>query len=230
MAGWQALLQGCQLDEAAFPVLLAAALAERDALDGIEVAPMVRRALAFIASTGPASDQDRWEEDAGINAFTLATCIAALVCGAPWLDEPAKGWALRIADDWNSRIEEWTAVHDTPLARAHGVAGYCVRIAPPVDTDGAPHLERILAIKNRIDDPGLPAEDQVATDFLHLVRMGLRDAADPLVLDTLQLADALLRVRHRAVPPGTATSATAMANTTTVAPSTAPAAGAPGRC
>jgi glucoamylase len=192
--------QGCQLDEAAFPVLLAAALAERGALDGIEVATMIRRALAFIASSGPSSEQDRWEEDAGINAFTVATCIAALVCGAPWLAEPERTWALRIADDWNSRIEAWTAVYDTALARAHGVAGYYVRIAPPVDTTGVPHLERVLAIKNQVQDPGLPAEDQVATDFLHLVRVGLRAADDPLVLATLKVADALLRVETPAGP------------------------------
>lgn len=199
--GGKAFWQGCQLDEAAFPVLLAAALAERDALDGIEVATMIRRALAFIAGNGPASDQDRWEEDAGINAFTLATCIAALVCGAQWLDEPARSWALRIADDWNSRIEAWTAVYDTALARAHGVAGYYVRIAPPAEADGLRHLERALAIKNQVRDPGLAAEDQVATDFLHLVRVGLRDAADPLVLDTVRLVDALLRVE---TPAGSA--------------------------
>lgn len=198
--GGKAYWQGCQLDEAAFPVLLADALAERDALDGIEVATMIQRALAFIARMGPASNQDRWEEDAGINAFTLATCIAALVCGAQWLAGPAKDWALRIADDWNACIEAWTAVHDTALARAQGVAGYYVRIAPPVDTDGQRHLERVLAIKNQIHDPGLAAADQVATDFLHLVRMGLRDAGDPLVLDTLKVADALLRVETPAGP------------------------------
>jgi glucoamylase len=198
--GGTAFWQGCQLDETAFPVLLAAALAEREALDGIEVAPMILRALAFIARMGPASDQDRWEEDAGINAFTLATCIAALVCGAPWLDEPARAWALRIADDWNSRVEEWTAVQDTALARAHGVAGYYVRSAPPLAPDGLRHLERNLTIKNRADDPGVPAEDQVATDFLHLVRMGLREPGDPLVLDTLEVADALLRVETPAGP------------------------------
>lgn len=198
--GGTAFWSGCQLDEAAFPVLLAAALAEREALDGIEVAPMIRRALAFIARIGPASEQDRWEEDAGINAFTVATCIAALVCGAPWLPEPARSWALRIADDWNSRIEEWTAVHDTALARAHDVAGYYVRIAPPVDTDGLPHLERILPIKNRTHDPGLAAENQVATDFLHLVRVGLRAPDDPLVVDTVKVADALLRVQTPAGP------------------------------
>ena len=198
--GGKPFWQGSQLDEAAFPVLLAAALAERGALDGIEVAAMVQRALGFIARTGPSSDQDRWEEDAGINAFTLATCIAALTCGASWLDEPARGWALRIADDWNARIEEWTAVYGTTLAQAHGVAGYYVRIAPPAGADGAEHLERILAIKNRIGDPGLAAEDQVATDFLQLVRLGLRDAHDPLVVDTLKVVDHLLKVDTPAGP------------------------------
>jgi glucoamylase len=192
--GGKPFWRGSQLDEAAFPVLLAAALAERDALAGIDVAAMIRRALAFIARGGPASDQDRWEEDAGINAFTLGTCIAALVCGAPWLEEPARGWALRIADDWNSHIEDWTAVHATTLASAHAVAGYYVRIAPPVGRDGAEHLERILPIKNHRCDPELAAEDQVATDFLQLVRLGLRDANDSLVVDTLKVIDDLLKV------------------------------------
>jgi GH15 family glucan-1,4-alpha-glucosidase len=73
---------GIQLDEAAFPVLLAAVLAERDALDGINVRDMAGRALSFIMRHGPASDQDRWEEDAGVNTFTLAVCISALVGGA----------------------------------------------------------------------------------------------------------------------------------------------------
>jgi len=74
---------GIQLDETAFPVLLACALDERGALDGIEVTDMIRRALSFLVRNGPVSDQDRWEENAGINTFTLAVCIAALVTGAP---------------------------------------------------------------------------------------------------------------------------------------------------
>ena len=124
----------------------------------------------------------------------MATCIAALVCGAPWLDEPARGWALRIADDWNSRIEDWTAVHDTTLAtRAMAVAGYYVRIAPPV---GRRWRRNILSAscRSRITDVtrALAAEDQVATDFLQLVRLGLRDANDSLVVDTLKVIDDLL--------------------------------------
>lgn len=189
--GGKAYWHGNQLDEAAFPVLLAVAIAERKALDGIDVTAMIRAALGFIARNGPATEQDRWEEDAGINAFTLATCIAALVCGAPWLEEPARDWAMRLADDWNARIERWTYVQDTALARALGVAGYYVRIAPP---GGDGKLDQILAIKNRACDPGIAADEQVATDFLHLVRLGLRDAQDPRVLDTLKVVDSQLKV------------------------------------
>jgi glucoamylase len=96
--GGKSYWSGIQLDEAAFPVLLAAALDERDALGGTEVADMVRRALAFLVRTGPVSDQDRWEEDAGLNTFTLAVCISALVAGAPYLPAEACARLCRLLE------------------------------------------------------------------------------------------------------------------------------------
>ncbi len=192
--GGRPFWRGEQLDETAFPVLLATGLRERDALGGIDVGDMVRRALGFIARNGPATAQDRWEEDAGLNAFTLAVCIAALVCGADDLDEPSRRLALDIADDWNSRIEDWTSVRDTPLAKANGVAGYYVRIAPAPASPDDPALARILPIRNHALDPGLRADEQVATDFLQLVRFGLRDAHDPLVVGTVTVVDRVLKV------------------------------------
>src|SRR6185295_11558651 len=115
-AYWRAV----QLDETAFPVLLAATLAERDALGGVDFRDMVHRALSFVASHGPASDQDRWEEDAGVNTFTLAVCVAALVAGAEWLEPDARATALGLADFWNASIEDWTVVTGTSLARRLG--------------------------------------------------------------------------------------------------------------
>ncbi|HEX8755388.1 MAG TPA: glycoside hydrolase family 15 protein [Steroidobacteraceae bacterium] len=185
---------GVQLDETAFPVLLAAALEERGALDGIEIADMIRRALAFLVCNGPASDQDRWEEDAGINTFTLAACIAALVCGAPHLEPGARELALAVADYWNARMEDWTSVTDTPLARKHGVPGYYVRVAPRDAVRDRGALQRMLPVKNQVLDPGLPAYAQIGVDFLQLVRLGLRRADDPLISATVRLADALLKV------------------------------------
>ena len=114
-------------------MLLAAALDERGALHGTRIADMVGRALSFLARHGPASDQDRWEEDAGLNTFTLAVCISALVAGARYLPADGRDLALALADYWNARLEDWTVAYDTPLARLYGVPGYYVRVAPTQD-------------------------------------------------------------------------------------------------
>ena len=185
---------GIQLDETALPVLLVASLAEREALEGTEVTDMVCRALSFIARNGPASAQDRWEEDAGLNTFTLAVCIAALVSGAPYLPADGRELALDIADFWNSRLEDWTAVLDTPLSRQFRIPGYYVRVAPQQAIDDRGALDRVLSIKNHDFDPGLPAAAQFGVDFLQLVRFGLRRFDDPLILGSVQLADAFLKV------------------------------------
>jgi glucoamylase len=191
---------GVQLDETALPVVLAALLHERDALDGIEVADMTRRALGFIARMGPVSDQDRWEEDRGINAFTLAVTIAALVAGAGFLNPGERSAALAVADDWNARIESWLFTGKSALAGRAGVAGHYMRAAPADVFSGAAATERVLPIKNRSPDPGLPACEQVSTDFLQLVRFGLRAADDPHVQDSLTVIDAVLRVQTPSGP------------------------------
>ena len=185
--------QGIQLDETAFPVLLAAALDDREALSGIEVEDMVRRAIGFIARTGPATDQDRWEENAGVNPFTLAVCIAALVAGAELLPPPACDWAVELADFWNGNIERWTAVTGTPLAKQLRVSGYYVRVAPLQIVEDHGDLRHVIPIRNRVGRVAIEADEQVGTEFLQLVRFGLRSADDPLILDSLRVADALLK-------------------------------------
>lgn len=184
---------GVQLDETAFPVLLACALAERGRLDGIRPQAMTRRALGFIVRNGPASPQDRWEEDAGLNTFTLAACIAALVAGADLLPDADGELARAVADAWNARLEDWTVASDTDLAQQHGIAGYYVREAPHGVVNDRDALHGALPIKNRADGANTPASRQVALDFLQLVRLGLRRADAPLIRDSVQLADALLR-------------------------------------
>jgi glucoamylase len=186
---------GLQLDETAFPVLLAVCLAERSALHGIQIGDMVRRALAYIVRSGPATAEDRWEEDPGVNAFTLAACIAALVSGAAYLDPPARQLALTVADYWNARLEDWTTARRTPLAAQHGIEAYYVRVAPAEILHDPAAIEAVLPVKNWRTDPDMKAWQQVGVDFLQLVRFGLRRADDPLILATLGLVDALLEVR-----------------------------------
>ncbi len=191
--GGKPFWEGVQLDETAFPVLLAGVLADADALDGIPVEDMVRRALAFLAANGPSSAQDRWEEDAGINTFTLAVMIAALVEGARFLSREESRFALMLADYWNARIEDWTWTEGGKLAGKLGVRGYYLRAAPAdvLSREDAKH--EVVPVKNRSHDNQLAAEDQIATDFLQLVRYGLRRADDPKIVESVHAIDKLLR-------------------------------------
>ncbi|MGA7799377.1 MAG: glycoside hydrolase family 15 protein [Gammaproteobacteria bacterium] len=191
--GGKPFWQGIQLDETAFPVLLAAALQEQSALGEIAVGDMVFRAIRFLLREGPVTGQDRWEEDSGINPFTMAVVIAALVDGAQFLAGKARDCALMVADYWNARLEDWTFVGGTDLARRFAIPGYFLRTAPEdvLLHDGA-YREWVL-IKNRAHDPHLPASEQVGTDFLQLVRYGLRAADDPGVVASLKVIDGLLK-------------------------------------
>jgi len=191
--GGKPFWQGIQLDETAFPVLLAGALAERGVLGEVRVEDMVRRALGFIAREGPVTSEDRWEEDAGVNTFTVAVIIAALVEGSRFLDGREAECALMLADAWNSRLDEWTWAADTALAQRLGVPGYYMRITPQdVLTHDGTKVEHLL-VKNRAHDPGLAADEQLAVDCFQLARFGLRAVDDPHMAASIKAVDALLR-------------------------------------
>ncbi len=113
---------------------------------------------------------------------------------AQFLPAAEEAFVLELADYWNARLDDWTAVHNTEFARRHGVDGYYLRIMPSSALSDASDLMRAMPIKNRQTDPGLSVSEQIGGDFLQLVRYGLRDANDPLVRDTLKLVDKLLRV------------------------------------
>jgi glucoamylase len=185
--------QGIQLDETAMPVLLAEMLEDRDALRGIAVEDMVRRALGYIARTGPSTGQDRWEENEGINAFTLATAIAALIAGAELLPSPEADWAVELADFWNANIETWLTVSDTELAQRYDVPGYYVRVAPKEILSQPDASHGVVPIRNRIDSSGLRGDEQIGTEFLHMTRYGLRRPDNPFIVGSVTLADALLK-------------------------------------
>ncbi|MEA2840338.1 MAG: glucoamylase [Methylobacteriaceae bacterium] len=185
--------QGVQLDEAAFPVLLASRLAEKDWLGGIEVCDMVRRALAFVALYGPSTDQDRWEETPGINTCTVAVAISAFVCGAPFLPDEERRAVLLLADDWNARIEEWCTAADTDLSSRYGVSRYYVRTAPQRVIEEASAIHDRVPVRNHEGMFEVDASTLVSTDPLQLVRYGLRTPDDPIMRETVTLVDAMLK-------------------------------------
>ena len=200
---------GVQLDEAAYPILLAGALrhgaAEMHGVTGRHATEfkhllteqaldeMIARAAGFIVRTGPATEQDRWEETGGLTTSTLAPVVAALVVAAGHLPEPAAAYCLELADDWNAAIEDWTYVRGGRLAREHGVDGHYLRIASPDVLAGALLSTPVRVANQPGKDGPVAADEMVGTDFLALVRFGLRLADDPRILSSLAVCDGLLR-------------------------------------
>jgi glucoamylase len=189
---------GIQMDETAFPILLADALRRERALDGLEPWPALRRAAGFLARSGPVTQQDRWEEDGGYSPFTLAVEIAGLLAAADFADEAGEPdvatYLRQTADAWNALVERWIYVTGTDLAKQVGVEGYYVRIAPPDTADAASPAEGFVPIKNRpAGESNEPLAHIVSPDALALVRFGLRAPDDPRITNTVQLIDFLLK-------------------------------------
>lgn len=187
---------GQQMDECAFPILLVDLAWRHGALKREDIAGyrnMMRRAAGFVMRFGPATGQDRWEEDGGFSSFTLAVEISALLAAADFAElhgHDTDAALLRdTADAWNDAIEGWTYATGSDLAKAVGVDGYYVRIAPPEGVHAR------IAIKNRPPEATWQtAADVVSPDALALVRFGLRDARDPRIVNTVRAIDHLLKV------------------------------------
>jgi hypothetical protein len=54
-------------------------------------------------------------------------------------------------------------------------------------------IRQVMPMRNRAGDGSVPADETIGTEFLQLVRFGLRDAGDPLILASIRIADALLK-------------------------------------
>jgi glucoamylase len=162
---------GQDLEQAAFPILLAWRLFAAQDLDHDAWPTLVWRAAAWLVVRGPATPIDRWSDAGGLSPSTLAAAIAALTAAAEFADsarEPAAAAHLRaVADYWNDAVERWTFL--TP-------AGSYVRLAS--DPDRGPQAQHVVGV-----------------EFLELVRRGLRRADDPHVRGSVSAADAALRVQ-----------------------------------
>ncbi len=198
---------GIQLDEVAFPVMLAWRLWKAEALGDFDPYPMIKAAAGFLVKMGPATQQERWEEDSGYSPSTLAACIAGLVCAADFArDRGEAGTAAFIeeyADFLESHLEAWTVTTQGTLVK--GIPRHYIRICPtdinnPVPDEDPNHGE--VVINNR--PPGepwlFPAKNIVDAGFLELVRYGIRKPGDPIVEDSLRVVDAVLKVDTRFGP------------------------------
>jgi glucoamylase len=192
---------GIQLDEVAFPIMLAWRLWKINALGNFDVFPFVERAAAFLVRYAPVTQQERWEENAGYSPSTLAAVISGLICAA---DIERAHQAHELASflesyaDWiEAHLDEWTTTTEGILHP--DVKYHYMRIRPPAI--GEPfHNDQIapgmIHIANRSPDEKYDYEAREIIDggFLELVRYGIRRADDPLIVDSLKVVDACLKI------------------------------------
>ncbi len=192
---------GIQLDEVAFPIILAWRLWKLNGVGGFDVFPFVERAAGFLVRRSPVTQQERWEEAPGYSPSTLAAVICGLICAADIARATGAtelGQFLEEHADWiESHLEDWTVTDQGTLLP--GVTRHYIRIRPP--RCGDPYViegcdEQTVRINNR--GPGepiyFPASRVVDGGFLELVRYGVRRADDPLIADSVKVIDHVLKV------------------------------------
>jgi glucoamylase len=177
--------QGLQMDQVAYPIILAYQLGRTDKSTWIK---HIKPAADFIIRKGPTTEQERWEEEPGYSPSTVAAEIAALICAAEIAKlngSPRSADAyFSKADEWTHAIERWTATTNG----SHSRGKYHLRI-----TQGDPNAAGPLEINS-----GGGVYDQreiVDAGFLEFVRLGIKPADDPLVVASLNIIDRLIRVQ-----------------------------------
>lgn len=199
--------KGIQLDEVAFPIMLAWRLKQAKALKDFDPYPMALAAAAYLLEHGPATPQERWEENSGFSPSTLASNIAGLTCAAAFArtrgDEGTASYIQDYADFLERRVETWTVTNDGSLLP--GIDRYYIRINPiridDPEADEDPDT-KTLQIRNREPDEPFefPAKDVVDAGFLELVRYGIRKPGDSLIEDSLRVIDANLKYNFNGGP------------------------------
>ena len=174
---------GVQLDEAAYPILMADTL-------GMTSAALytnhIRPAANFIISHGPAFGVERWEEQSGYSPSTIAAEIAGLVAAADIAkkngDPTSAHLFLGVADDYQRSIKSWTVTTNGPLSSSP----YFIRLSKTGDPNAA------ITYNVGNGGPTLDQRSVIDAGFLELVRLGELAANDPAVVNSIPVIDATI--------------------------------------
>ena len=174
---------GIQMDEQAFPIMLAWKLGVTDAQDYLH---HIKPAADLLVKSGGVTGQERWEENGGYSPSTLAAMISGLVCAAAIAhlngDSASQQRYLSTADYYRKMVITWTYTTSGPLGNGH----YFERI----DGNGNPNDADTITISNG----GGSYDERSIVDmgFLELVRQGIYPANSPYITSSLQVVDATL--------------------------------------
>jgi hypothetical protein len=175
---------GSQLDEAAYPILMAYQLGMTDASLYTQ---HIRPAIDFLIAHGPAFGVERWEEQSGYSPSTIAAEVAGLVAGANLADANGDtitaAVARGVADDWQRSLPGWAVTTNGPLA-GHP---YYIRLSKTGDPNAA------IAYNVGNGGPTLDQRTVIDQGFLEMVRLGLVSPADSAIAESLPVVDSTIQ-------------------------------------
>jgi glucoamylase len=174
-----------QMDQVGFPLILAHELGR---FDPETYRKHIKPAADFIVKEGPKTPQERWEEKGGYSPSTIAAEIAGLVCAAEIAKRnddhaSAERW-LKIADEWAANVEKWTVTK----TGKHSKSPYYVRLTQNGKPDAGEKYE-INGVYGMVDE-----RDIVDAGFLELVRLGIKSPNDPIIQNSIEVVDRVIRV------------------------------------
>ena len=179
---------GIQLDEVAYPILMARTVGLTDA---DFYANEIRPAADFLVARGPAFGAERWEEQSGWSPSTIAAEIAGLTAAGSIAELNGDMVRARIyratADHYQRSVKGWTVTSNGPLS----ADPYFIRLSKNAN----PNSEFIYNLGN-----GGPDADQRAiidAGFLELPRLGILPVDDPDVVNSVDVVDAVIAADHR---------------------------------
>jgi glucoamylase len=198
--------RGQQLDEVAFPLILAWRLWKAGVVEDLKIFHFVERAAGYLVRQAPITDQERWEENAGYSPSTLAAVIGGLICAAEIArahNSVELAIFLEEYADWiEGHLEDWTVTNDGVLHPQ--IKRHYMRVRPPENGEAYACEscgKEMIHLNNR--PPGtrteFEAREIIDAGFLELVRYGVRRADDPLMVDSLAVVDSVLK---RNLPQG----------------------------
>lgn len=182
-----------QIDQVAYPIILAAQLIAQQAITAEELQEMVLAAADFLEEYGPWSFQERWEENSGVTPSGLSVQIRALreasVLAGEWGYAPQADRYLKKANQLDSYIEEWTFTRSGVV----GDGNYYLRVvgSSSMTAPWNPNSWARVRITNGGD--WLLEKEVLDGGFLELVRNGIRSATNFFIEESLEEYDSQLK-------------------------------------
>ncbi len=187
--------EGFQIDQTAFPIhLFYHIYLKTDASNRenllYEFQPMLTSALSFIATYGPWTHQERWEENFGISPSSFSAAAAALIIGSKIFNATDYGQFLaNTAYKWlnapNDNIDTWTFT----TKGQYGDGQYYLRMAGGSRYD-APWNPNDNSTINIANSGQRIAQDKVLDQgFLQLALLGLKPGNSPLIKRSKDILD-----------------------------------------